>query len=167
MDIDKIWIQLLLLVGIAVVTVLLTRSTADARHQAVRRVLLVLFAVATALAILFPSILSRVARLVGVGRGTDLLLYLLVIAFLSFIATTYRRMKATDRRITELTRELALTEARLERAGLPTAHQAGDGGTSRHPDPAPPAPASQALPQQRADAPQQPPPAPDSAPDTP
>lgn len=128
MNEDKIWIQILLLIGIAVVTVLLTRSTADARHQAVRRVLLVLFALVTAAAILFPTILSRTAALVGVGRGTDLLLYLLVIAFLSFIATTYRRMKATDRRITELTRELALTEARLERAGLPTAHQAGDGG---------------------------------------
>lgn len=128
MDVDKIWIQLLLLVGVALVTVLLTRSTADARHQAVRRVLLVLFALATALAILFPTILSRIARLVGVGRGTDLVLYLLVIAFLSFIATTFRRMKATDRRLTELTRELALTEARLERAGLPTAHHAGDGG---------------------------------------
>lgn len=146
MDIDKIWIQLLLLVGIAVVTVLLTRSTADARHQAVRRVLLVLFALATALAILFPTILSRVARLVGVGRGTDLVLYLLVIAFLSFIATTFRRMKATDRRITELTRELALTEARLERAGLPTAHQAGDGAAHRGQVGAPAAPAEQAEP---------------------
>ena len=130
MNEQKIWIQLLLLLGVGVVTVLLTRSTADARHQAVRRVLLALFALVTAAAILFPTILSRVAALLGVGRGTDLLLYLLVIAFLSFIATTYRRLKATDRRITELTRELALTEARLERAGLPTAHR-GDDGAAR------------------------------------
>lgn len=127
MNEEKIWIQILLLLGVAVVTVLLTRSTADARHQAVRRVLLALFALVTAAAILFPTILSRIAHTVGVNRGTDLLLYLLVIAFLSFIATTYRRMKGTDRKITELTRELALTEARLERAGLPTAHQEPDG----------------------------------------
>lgn len=165
MDIDKIWIQLLLLVGIAVVTVLLTRSTADARHQAVRRVLLVLFALATALAILFPTILSRVARLVGVGRGTDLVLYLLVIAFLSFIATTFRRMKATDRRITELTRELALTEARLERAGLPTAHQAGDGGARRPQVGAPPAAVERAEPGPSGSSPPAPPP--DAEPPTP
>src|SRR5699024_5367032 len=93
--------------------------------QAVRRVLLALFALVTAAAILFPAIVGRVAELVGVGRGTDLLLYLLVIAFLSFIATSLRRVKMLDRRITELTRELALLQARQERAGLPTAHQPG------------------------------------------
>jgi len=125
MNEQKIWIQLLLLIGIALVTVLLTRSTTDARHQAVRRVLLALFALVTAAAILFPAIVGRVAELVGVGRGTDLLLYLLVIAFLSFIATSLRRVKMLDRRIAELTRELALLQARQERAGLPTAHQPG------------------------------------------
>lgn len=165
MNEEKIWIQLLLLLGIAVVTVLLTRSTADARHQAVRRVLLVLFAAVTAAAILFPSILSRIAHTVGVNRGTDLLLYLLVIAFLSFIATTFRRMKATDRRITDLTRELALTEARLERAGLPTAHQAGDGGAHPGTVPSPAARAEQAEPGSTES--QQPPTPPDREPDAP
>ena len=163
MNEEKIWIQLLLLLGVAVVTVLLTRSTADARHQAVRRVLLAMFAAVTAAAILFPSILSRIAHTVGVNRGTDLLLYLLVIAFLSFIATTFRRMKATDRRITELTRELALTEARLERAGLPTAHQAGDGGAYRGQVGAPPAAVEQAEPGHSASSP----PSPDAEPPTP
>ncbi|WP_168211815.1 DUF2304 domain-containing protein [Ruania zhangjianzhongii] len=165
MNEEKIWIQLLLLLGVAVVTVLLTRSTADARHQAVRRVLLALFALATAAAILFPTLLGRAAGLVGVGRGADLVLYLLVIAFLSFIATTYRRMKATDRQITELTRELSLTEARLEQAGLPTAHQAGDGGTHPGHGHAPAAPPQQAQP--RPDAAAQPDTPPDTEPDTP
>src|SRR5690625_3223725 len=128
MNEEKIWIQLLLLIGIALVTVLLTRSTADARHQAVRRVLLALFALVTAAAILFPEIVGRVAELVGVGRGTDLLLYLLVIAFLSFIATSLRRVKMLDRRITALTRVLALLQARQEAAGLPTADQPGRPG---------------------------------------
>ncbi|WP_235019928.1 DUF2304 domain-containing protein [Ruania rhizosphaerae] len=125
---DQIWIQLLLLIGVAVVTVLLTRSTADARHQAIRRVLLAAFVVVTASAILYPTWLSQLAALVGVGRGTDLLLYGLVIAFLSFIATSYRRMKQQDRRITELTRTIALTQVRQEQAGLPTS--ASQGGHS-------------------------------------
>src|SRR5699024_10287774 len=96
MNVQKICIHLLVLISIALVTVLLTRSTTDARHQAVRRVLLALFALVTAAAILFPAIVGRVAELVGVGRGTDLLLYLLVIAFLSFIATSLRRVKMLD-----------------------------------------------------------------------
>jgi hypothetical protein len=117
---EKIWIQLILLVGVAVVAVTLTRSTADARHQAVRRVLLAGFVLVAASAILYPSFLSHLAALVGVGRGTDLVLYALVIAFLSYVATMYRRMKMMDRRITALTREIALAEVRLERAGYPT-----------------------------------------------
>ena len=112
---DKIWIQAILLIGIGVVAVLLTRSTADARHQAVRRVLLLGFVLVAAASILFPTWLSLLARLLGVGRGTDLLLYGLVIAFLSYISTTYRRMKQMDRRITALTREIALAEIRYER----------------------------------------------------
>ncbi|SEE98042.1 DUF2304 domain-containing protein [Ruania alba] len=122
---EQIVIQVVLLVGITVVTALLTRSTADARHQAIRRVLLVAFVLVTATTIVFPTVLSRLAALVGVGRGTDLLLYGLLIAFLSFIATNYRRMKQLDRRITELTRTIALTQVRQERAGLPTADTPG------------------------------------------
>ncbi|MBZ2196467.1 DUF2304 domain-containing protein [Ruania sp. N2-46] len=114
------WIQLILLVGVAVVAVTLTRSTADARHQAVRRVLLVGFVLVAASAILYPTFLSQLARLVGVGRGTDLVLYALVIAFLSYVATMYRRMKMMDRQVTALTREIALAKVRLEQAGYPT-----------------------------------------------
>ena len=108
---NQIWIQLLLLVAVGVVTLLLTRSTADARHQAIRRILLVLFALVAALSVLFPSWVSWVAVRVGVGRGTDLILYGLVIAFLSYVASAHRRMNDLSRKITRLTRELALARA--------------------------------------------------------
>lgn len=107
------WIQLLLLVGIAVVAMLLTRSTAGARHQAIRRLLLVGFVVVAVVSVLFPNWLTAVARTLGVGRGADLLLYALVIAFLSSVATSYRRLSVLDRKITVLARKLALAEARL------------------------------------------------------
>ena len=126
---DKIWIQAILLIGIGVVAVLLTRSTADARHQAVRRVLLLGFVLVAAASILLPTWLSLLARLLGVGRGTDLLLYGLVIAFLSYISTTYRRMKQMGRRITALTREMALAEVRFEQAA-PSAHDSDADRTS-------------------------------------
>lgn len=105
-------IKVLLLVGVAVATALLTRSSTGARHQAIRRALLVLFAVATATVVIAPSLLSRAALLVGVGRGTDLLLYALVVAFVWFLAAYYGRMRAMNRQITALTRALALSEAR-------------------------------------------------------
>jgi hypothetical protein len=106
-------IQIILLVAIAVITVLLTRSTAGARHQAVRRLMLVGFVILAVLSVLFPSWLTWLARLLGVGRGADLLLYALVIAFLSSLATTYRTTALLNRRITVLARKVALAEAAL------------------------------------------------------
>jgi small membrane protein len=106
-------IQVILIAAVVVVTVMLTRSTANARHQAIRRLLLAGFVVAAVLAIIFPGVLSALARLVGVGRGSDLLLYALVIAFVSYIATSHRRSNQLSRKITLLTRELSLAEARI------------------------------------------------------
>lgn len=108
------WIQILLLLGIAGTVLPLTRGAAGARHQAIRRLMLVGFVVIAAFAVLFPNLLSRLANVVGVGRGTDLLLYLLVIAFLSYVATSYRRLGVFDHRVTVLTRKLALAEAHIK-----------------------------------------------------
>lgn len=118
MDIQdqQLIIKVILLVGVAIATVLLTRSSSGARHQAIRRVLLVVFPVITATLILAPSTASSLARIVGVGRGTDLLLYAVSIAFACFLASYYGRQRALNRQITELTRALALAEGRREEA---------------------------------------------------
>ncbi len=112
------WIKLLLLAGIVVVAAALTRATSDARHQALRRLLLAGFIVAAAVSVLFPALLTKIANSVGVGRGADLLLYALVIAFLSYISTSHRRMNRLSRTITTLTREVTLLNARIDEADL-------------------------------------------------
>lgn len=81
------------------------------RTQAVRRLGLLAFAVFAVLSILFPSVWTTIAHSVGVGRGTDLILYGLVGAFLSFVVTTYRRLRQVEERYTRLARRLALDEA--------------------------------------------------------
>ena len=56
-------------------------------------------------------------EMLGVVRqseGADLLLYALVIAFLSYIAMSYRRLSELERKLPLLARELALTRARQE-----------------------------------------------------
>lgn len=108
---DQPLIKVVLLVAIVGITTLLTRSTAGARHQAVRRLMLAGFVVVAVLAILFPGLLTRVAQVLGVGRGADLLLYGLVVFFLGYVAAAYRRSRQTDLQITTLARELALREA--------------------------------------------------------
>lgn len=114
---DQPLIKVILLVGIVGVTVLLTRSTAGARHQAVRRLLLVGFVLLAAMAVLFPPLLTQVARAVGVGRGADLLLYGLTITFLGYVAASYRRMRHLEQQNTVLARRIALSDALRDAPG--------------------------------------------------
>ncbi|MFX0537040.1 DUF2304 domain-containing protein [Ornithinimicrobium sp. Y1847] len=108
---DQPLIKALLIVAIVLVTTMLTRSTAGARHQAVRRLLLVGFVVLAVAAILFPRLLTQVAQLLGVGRGADLLLYGLTVFFFGYVAASYRRMRQMEQQMTVLARELALRDA--------------------------------------------------------
>ncbi len=82
-----------------------------ARHQAIRRVLALLFIVAAVASIFFPQALTWVANLVGIGRGADLLIYLLVLAFVGFVVSTFRRFRQLEAHQTELARKIALLEA--------------------------------------------------------
>ena len=103
-------IQVLLITVVVLVVARLFRSR-GARAQAIRRIGLVIFAAFAAVSILFPDLWSRLARIVGVGRGTDLVLYALVVAFLSFTVTTYLRFRDLETNYTRLARMRALNEA--------------------------------------------------------
>ena len=108
-------IQLLLIVVVIFVAARLLRGR-GARTQAVRRLGLLVFAALAVWSILFPSVWNRFAKLVGVGRGTDMVLYALVVAFLSFTLTTYVRFREFETRYTKIARRLALDEAGPPRA---------------------------------------------------
>jgi len=104
-------IQVILIALVLAVVVRLFRSR-GARAQAIRRVGLILFAVFAIVSILFPSVWNSIAVLVGVGRGTDMVLYALVVAFLSSTVTTYLRFRDLETAYTRLARRIALDEAR-------------------------------------------------------
>ena len=76
------------------------------------RVLAILLFVTAVVAILVPDLTTRVANVLGVGRGTDLLFYLFVLgAVFAFIIVNARILRLEDH-ITQLVRELALSRAR-------------------------------------------------------
>ena len=110
-------IQLVLIVVVVAVAAGLLRDR-GARTQAVRRLGLLVFAAFAVWSILFPSVWNRIASLVGVGRGTDMVLYALVVAFLSFTLTTYLRFRDLENRYTTLARRLALNEAGPPQPGV-------------------------------------------------
>ena len=103
-------IQLALVLGIVVIVAWLFMKR-GAKQLAVRRLLIIAFAVFAVLTVLFPGMLTRVANIVGVGRGADLLLYATVLVLLGFLALQEARTKAAEKRTTYLARRLALDEA--------------------------------------------------------
>lgn len=108
------WIQIVLIVAVVAIGAFFMRRTGADNHLAIRRLLFGLFVLVAVLSILFPQWLTWVANLVGVGRGTDLLLYALVVMFLVFVYTQSRRNTAQQQRITLLARRLALLQAPSE-----------------------------------------------------
>lgn len=82
-----------------------------ARHQAIRRVLGLLFVIAAASSVFFPQAWTWLANMVGIGRGTDLLVYILVLAFIGYSVTTFRRFRQIEAEQTALAREIALLTA--------------------------------------------------------
>ncbi|HEX7536740.1 MAG TPA: DUF2304 domain-containing protein [Dermatophilaceae bacterium] len=107
----KIVLIQLVLIGVVIITATRLLRARGARPQAVRRLGLLLFAALAVWSILVPSVWNQIARIVGVGRGTDMVLYALVVAFLSFTLTTYLRFRDLETRYTTLARRLALDEA--------------------------------------------------------
>jgi len=102
-------IQIVLLGGIVVLAgVLLRRS--GARHQAIRRLALLGFGAFAVTSVVVPDIWNALAELVGVGRGTDLLLYGTIMVLLGFITTSYMRFRDLENRFTKLARRIALDE---------------------------------------------------------
>ena len=66
-------IQVVLIAVVLAVVARLFRSN-GARAQAIRRLGLLLFAAFAVVSILIPDVWNRIARIVGVGRGTDMVL---------------------------------------------------------------------------------------------
>lgn len=103
-------IQVVLIAVVVIVAIRLFRMR-GARAQALRRIGLMLFAGFAVVSILVPDLWNRVASFVGVGRGTDVILYGLVVVFLSYMVTVYSRFRSMEASLTQLSRRIALDDA--------------------------------------------------------
>lgn len=115
----QIIVQIALVLAVVLVSLTLMRGGSNARHLAIRRIMLMLFALVAASSIFFPQLLTHVARFFGIGRGTDLVLYGLVVSFLVYMATTYQRFRQMETTLTKLSRRVAIDE--VNRTQSPTA----------------------------------------------
>lgn len=123
---SQIIIQVVLIVAVGVIGWLIYRVPGGSRHQAARRLVTLGFVAFAVVSIAVPSLLTRLAHLVGVGRGTDLLLYALAVAFLAQMLSSFRRNAALERQVTSLARRIALMEAADGAVGDPGAGARAD-----------------------------------------
>jgi hypothetical protein len=106
-------IQFVLVLAVLTILYVFVRRSHAIYVQASKRIALVLFALANVYAVMRPDDLTAIARLLGVGRGTDLVLYALVVAFMAGMFSMYQRFRVVDRRYTELARTVAIREAQV------------------------------------------------------
>jgi hypothetical protein len=105
------WIQGLLITSIVALLVYLLRSRRSAQSKAWVKVGYVVFVLAGIYAVLRPNDTTVVAHWLGVDRGTDLMLYALIIAFSFTTLSTYMRFKDLELRYARLARAIALEGA--------------------------------------------------------
>lgn len=105
---DQIIIKVLLIGAFVIFGLILLKPGGSARTQAIRTITLLLLLAAAIYAVIFPTVVNDLAVAVGVGRGTDLLLYAFLVVFIANALATVRKRRAQDAQITQLARQIAI-----------------------------------------------------------
>ncbi len=72
-------------------------------------------------AIAEPTLVTRFANAIGIGRGADVVLYLFVLAFLAVSFSLYSNQMRLQRRISKLVTHISVREAQRGQSGPPLA----------------------------------------------
>jgi hypothetical protein len=104
-------IKILLVLAVIGLLVLLLRSHGTTKGVAYVKIGMAVFLVFCIYAVIRPDDVTWVAGQLGVGRGTDLVLYLLVVGFGFFAISTYLRFKELELKFARLSRAVALLDA--------------------------------------------------------
>lgn len=104
-------IQILLIVVVLVILARFLSSRGTYYAKAGKKIAIVLLSILVIMAVLVPDITTQAANLVGVGRGADLLVYILFATFLFYAINQYVRSQDERDRLYRLARRVAIIEA--------------------------------------------------------
>jgi len=133
------WIKIPLVLAALSILVIVFRHRQRVELRAGSRLLVVALAAVAVVSIIDPDISQAMANLLGVARGTDLLLYLLIVVFVLTTLGLYFRLHDTEQHLRRLVRSIAIEDA-IRRDGPPGPPSAapgptgGDDGASSSPD---------------------------------
>jgi len=107
-------VKILLIASVLVVAWWLLRGPGRGGRLAATRLAGLFLAGGAVVAILAPNAVTRVANFVGVGRGADLVLYVLVVVFTFVCLGQYQQFRRLEEKLARLTRAHALLEHEVE-----------------------------------------------------
>jgi len=87
---------------------LMIRNYENLKIKVASRLLVLIFVALFLIFVMFPGLLSELANHLGVGRGTDLLLYFLTIGFILFIGIIFKKFLELEREVVKLVRALSI-----------------------------------------------------------
>lgn len=101
------------LLGLTVATVAAVGRSVINRREAT---FLCLLWIAAGVAVVYPKITVIVARLLGIGRGADLVSYCAIVCMMVGFSMIYVRLRRLRRELTLLVRELAIRDVHVNDA---------------------------------------------------
>jgi hypothetical protein len=104
--------QILITAAILLVLVMISRS----RDLIVERFITILVTLAGIYFVIFPDSASKIANLVGIGRGADLIFYLFIVFSWFWFASTSAKMRRTERRLTKIVRAIAIANPIMKKS---------------------------------------------------
>ncbi|MEU0879929.1 DUF2304 domain-containing protein [Lentzea sp. NPDC005914] len=105
-------IQILLIASVVALLLLFLRHHGKSKTAASVKIGFSVFMMFGVIAVLWPGVVSAIANALGVGRGTDLLLYGMVVAFGFATINTFLRFKELELRYAKLVRAMAIQNSK-------------------------------------------------------
>lgn len=112
---NTVILQIVLVIAALAALAYFVRSGQSVGVRASKRLAFGLFVLVNIYAVLRPDDVTHLARALGIGRGTDLIVYLLVVAFIFGMLNTYLRDREISQHLTNLARQIAVRDAELSR----------------------------------------------------
>jgi len=104
-------IKFVLLLMVFIIAIYFMIAANHTRTEAWKKILFSIFVIFMVVATISPNITNSLANAVGVGRGADLLLYMLAVAFVFVVISIYIKFQEYEQRINKLARSIAVAEA--------------------------------------------------------
>ena len=105
-------IKVILILAIMGVAINFIKSRGTSKTRAYKKLALILLVPFSVYSVLFPETLTKIANMVGVGRGADLLLYCLTVVIIFTAFNNYVKDRENNKKLVILARKIAILEAK-------------------------------------------------------